>query len=111
MAESGEGDSRAEVVGVIGAGVMGSGIAQTLASAGYETICFDISADALAAARESVQSGHYGLARAVDLGKLSREDADASFARLEFTDDPIELKRLRSIVEHQDNPPHGESCS
>ncbi|MBW2294120.1 MAG: 3-hydroxyacyl-CoA dehydrogenase family protein [Deltaproteobacteria bacterium] len=73
--------------GVIGAGVMGSGIAQTLASAGYKTFCFDISADALGAARESVVSGHYGLERAVDLGKTSREDADATHARLEFTDD------------------------
>jgi 3-hydroxybutyryl-CoA dehydrogenase len=74
-------------MGVIGAGVMGSGIAQTLASAGYETICFDISKDALDAARESVLSGHYGLSRAVDLGKLSREAADAAGSRLTFSDD------------------------
>lgn len=80
-------DPASDGVGVIGAGVMGSGIAQTLASAGYETRCFDISTDALQGARESVISGHYGLSRAVDLGKISREDADASFARLDFTDD------------------------
>ena len=30
-------------VGVIGAGVMGHGIAQTTATAGYPTVCFDIS--------------------------------------------------------------------
>ena len=74
-------------VGVIGAGVMGSGIAQSLASAGYQTVCFDISTDAIEAARDSVLSGHYGLSRAVDLGKLSRDEADAAYARLEFTDD------------------------
>lgn len=87
MSKTGESDPTELVVGVIGAGVMGSGIAQTLASAGYETRCFDISADALSAARESVLKGHYGLLRAVDLGKLEREDADAAYARLEFTDD------------------------
>lgn len=29
---------------------------------------------------------------------------------LEFTENPVELKRLRSIVERQDTPSHGESC-
>ena len=35
-------------VGVIGAGVMGSGIAQTLAQAGYRVVCSDIAESALA---------------------------------------------------------------
>lgn len=74
-------------LGVIGAGVMGSGIAQTLASAGYTTRCFDIAADALTAGRESVATGHYGLRRSVELGKTSKEEAEAALGRLEFTDD------------------------
>jgi len=34
-------------VGVLGAGVMGSGIAQVTATAGYETVCYDVDAGAL----------------------------------------------------------------
>ena len=73
-------------VGVIGAGVMGSGIAQAIATAGMSTQCYDPSADALARARESVRTGRYGLERGVERGKLRREDADAALARLDFGD-------------------------
>ena len=72
-------------VGVIGAGVMGSGIAQTLASAGIRTICTDVDAQALERGRQNVVSGRYGLERAVARGKQSRADADAALARLSFT--------------------------
>lgn len=72
-------------VGVIGAGVMGSGIAQTLATGGIRSVCTDIDAEALERARESVVSGRYGLERAVSRGKLERAQADAALARLRFT--------------------------
>ena len=74
-------------VGVIGAGVMGSGIAQSLATGGIDTVCTDVSSDALARAREQVQSGRFGFERAVQREKISREDAEAAFARLSFTDE------------------------
>lgn len=74
-------------VGVIGAGVMGSGIAQTLAQAGHETVGFDVSQEAVDRAGEAVRSGRYGFERAVARGKLSREDADAALGRLSFTTD------------------------
>ncbi len=72
-------------IGVIGAGVMGSGIAQSLATGGIETVCTDISEEVLAKAKEAVQTGRYGFERAVERGKLAREDAEAAFARLTFT--------------------------
>lgn len=72
-------------VGVIGAGVMGSGIAQTLASGGIRTVCTDIDEGALARAREGVVGGRYGLERGVSRGKLTREEADAALERLSFT--------------------------
>ena len=53
-------------IGVIGAGVMGSGIAQTLAQSGFPTVCSDVAEDVLARAREGVVSGRYGLDRAVE---------------------------------------------
>jgi 3-hydroxyacyl-CoA dehydrogenase len=72
-------------IGVLGAGVMGSGIAQVCAIAGYETVCFDVSEDALGAARGHITTGRFGLDGAVQRGKLTREDADAALARVRFT--------------------------
>lgn len=72
-------------IGVIGAGVMGSAIAQVLATAGYETHCSDIEAQALDKARASVTTGRFGLEGAIERGKLDREGAEATLARLHFT--------------------------
>ena len=72
-------------VGVIGAGVMGSGIAQTAATAGFETICTDVAEEALDKARASVSAGRFGFERALERGKLSEEQAENARARLTFT--------------------------
>jgi 3-hydroxyacyl-CoA dehydrogenase len=72
-------------VGVLGAGVMGAGIAQVTATAGYETVCYDVDAGALERALEHVTTGRFGVERGVERGKLSRADADAAIARLTFT--------------------------
>jgi len=74
-------------IGVIGAGVMGSGIAQSCAQAGYETVGFDTSAEAVEKAGELVRTGRYGFERAVARGKIERADADAALERLSFTTD------------------------
>lgn len=65
---------------------MGSGIAQVAATAGYDTVCYDVSRDALAAARRHVTTGRFGLDGGVERGKLTRPEADAALARLTFTD-------------------------
>lgn len=46
-------------IGVLGAGVMGSGIAQVCATGGYETVCFDLDPDALTRAQEHVTRWHW----------------------------------------------------
>ena len=79
------GASDVQRIGVLGAGVMGSGIAQVTATAGYETVCYDVDAGALATGREHVTTGRYGLERGVERGKLTREQADAALERLTFT--------------------------
>lgn len=86
-------------VGVIGAGVMGSGIAQTLATGGCEAICFDVAEEALDKAREQVRSGRYGFERAVERGKLAESDAAAALARLEFTDDLERATAVDVVIE------------
>src|SRR5262245_446329 len=72
-------------IGVIGAGVMGGGIAQCTAAAGFATVCSDIAEAALDAARREAEAGRFGLAGAVARGKLSAADADAARARITWT--------------------------
>jgi 3-hydroxybutyryl-CoA dehydrogenase len=68
-----------KTVGVVGAGTMGSGIAQTFAQAGFDVRLVDVAQPMLDRARRSVESS---LARFVDKGKLSAADRDAALGRL-----------------------------
>ncbi len=74
-------------VGVIGAGVMGGGISQSLAVAGHTVVCMDIAASALETARKDAEEGRFGLAGAVARGKLSIEDAAAARSRITYVDE------------------------
>ena len=76
-----------ERIGVMGAGVMGSGIAQVLAISGHEVVCRDLTDEVLEQAREGVDTGRFGVRGAVERGKLTSEEADAALARLTFTTD------------------------
>jgi 3-hydroxybutyryl-CoA dehydrogenase len=86
-------------VSVLGAGVMGSGIAQVTAIAGYPTVCYDIDAAALEQGRAHVATGRFGVDRAVERGKLSRDDADAALARLTFTESFDEAAAVDVVIE------------
>jgi 3-hydroxybutyryl-CoA dehydrogenase len=86
-------------IGVLGAGVMGSGIAQVTATAGYETVCADVDAGALAKGREHVTTGRYGFDRGVERGKLTREEADAALSRLTFTESFDEAAHTDVVIE------------
>jgi len=86
-------------IGVLGAGVMGSGIAQVIATAGYPTVCYDIDPDALAKGREHVTTGRYGLERGVERNKLTREQADATLERLTFSASFDEAAMTDLVVE------------
>jgi 3-hydroxybutyryl-CoA dehydrogenase len=70
---------RAPVVGVVGAGAMGSGIAQVAARAGHRVILGDVNGGAVARACESIRNA---LARDVEKGRLTRSEADATLARI-----------------------------
>jgi 3-hydroxybutyryl-CoA dehydrogenase len=72
-------------IAVLGAGVMGHGMAQACATAGFDVVCYDTSAEALEQALASVTGGRYGFDRAVERGKLARAAADAALGRLSFT--------------------------
>jgi 3-hydroxybutyryl-CoA dehydrogenase len=68
-------------VGVLGAGTMGSGIAQVAATAGHKVVVADTRPEALDAARTSVAKA---LARDVEKGLLSADQAKMIAARLAF---------------------------
>ena len=55
-------------IAVIGAGVMGSGIAQVLAQAGNEVHCTDLENEVIDKAIAGVTDGRYGFERAVSRG-------------------------------------------
>jgi 3-hydroxybutyryl-CoA dehydrogenase len=86
-------------IGVVGAGVMGAGIAQVTATAGYEPVCYDIDAGALERGLEHVTTGRYGFERGVERGKLTREQADAARARLSFTTSFEEAANVDLVIE------------
>ena len=91
--------SAVKKVGVLGAGVMGSGIAQVTATAGYETVCYDVDPGALEKGREHVTTGRYGVERGVERGKVTREQADAALERLTFTSSFEEAAATDLVVE------------
>jgi len=76
-----------ERVAVMGAGVMGAGIAQVMAIAGHEVVGYDVSREVLAKAHDEVATGRFGVRGAVERGKLAVDEADAALARITFTDD------------------------
>ena len=69
---------------VVGAGLMGSGIAQVAAVAGHDVVLRDVTDQALARGRASVQKS---LTRFVSKGTLAQADADAALARITTTTD------------------------
>jgi 3-hydroxybutyryl-CoA dehydrogenase len=83
-------------VGVLGCGLMGSGIAQVAASAGYETTVRDISKELLDRGRSGIEKS---LAKFVEKGKLSAADRDATLGRLQFTTAVADLKQSDIVIE------------
>lgn len=74
-----------ERIAVMGAGVMGSGIAQVMAIAGHDVVCYDVADEALDKGRATVDTGRFGLKGAVERGKLTAGEAEAALQRITFT--------------------------
>lgn len=82
-------------VAVIGAGIMGRGIAHVAALGGYRTILEDILPAALRRAQSEIRSN---LDKAVELGKVAAPDAAAAMGRLEFAQSVEEAARQAELV-------------
>jgi 3-hydroxybutyryl-CoA dehydrogenase len=86
----------ARVIGVVGAGTMGSGIAQLAARSGARALLHDPLAEALE--RGAVRARD-GLAKEAAKGKLSGEEADAAAARIEPVDALDAMAECELVIE------------
>jgi len=83
-------------VGVCGAGLMGHGIAQVSATAGYDVVLREVDEGTLAKGIGRIEKQ---LARAVEKGKSSQEDADAVRGRIQGTTDYADLADCDLVIE------------
>ncbi len=83
-------------VGIVGAGLMGSGIAQVCAQAGMRVILMDIHDTALETARKNIA---WSVEKFVEKGKL-KEDADTILSRISLTTILDELSNVDIVIEN-----------
>ncbi len=83
-------------VGVVGCGLMGSGIAEIAAKSGFEVKVREVNDDFLEAGQKRIRKS---MDRAVDKEKLTAEDRDAAWARLSFTTKVADLADCDIVIE------------
>ncbi len=82
-------------IAVIGAGIMGRGIAHAAALGGYRTILEDILPTALRKAETEIRAN---LDKAVEIGKVTKHAADSAFERLEYASSVEQAAREADLV-------------
>jgi 3-hydroxybutyryl-CoA dehydrogenase len=85
-----------EKVGVLGCGLMGHGITQVAAQAGFQVVVREVDERTLAKGIGKIEKQ---LARAVDKGRATQDDADAARARIEGTTDYGALADSDLVIE------------
>ena len=90
-------------VGVLGAGLMGSGIAEVCAKAGFTVVVREVDEKALAAGKRRIENS---LSKAIERGKLNDAEESAITSRLTFSSSLEEISSsdliLEAIVENLD---------
>ncbi|MGA9207679.1 MAG: 3-hydroxyacyl-CoA dehydrogenase NAD-binding domain-containing protein [Terriglobales bacterium] len=84
-----------KTIAVIGAGIMGRGIAHAAALGGFRTILEDILPASLRRAESEIRGN---LDKGVELGKVSQQQADDAFSRIEFASSIDEAARAAELV-------------
>jgi 3-hydroxybutyryl-CoA dehydrogenase len=87
--------AQVKTIAVIGAGTMGRGIAHVAALGGYRTILEDLLPNALRRAETEIRTN---LDKAIELGKVSVDDAKGTMARLEYAGSVEEAAREADLV-------------
>lgn len=83
-------------VGVVGAGQMGSGIAEVAAKAGADVAVYEPTEELITLGRNRITAS---LERAASKGKLSEGDRDATLARLKFTTNLTDFADRQLVIE------------
>ncbi|MCK6648834.1 MAG: 3-hydroxyacyl-CoA dehydrogenase NAD-binding domain-containing protein [Bacteroidia bacterium] len=84
------------IIGVIGSGAMGAGIAQVAATAGHEVIVYDNNQAALDKAKSNLEST---LKKLVEKQKLTEQTASEIFARTKYASNLQDFKNCGLIIE------------
>jgi len=95
-ASPGESREAIQRVGVVGCGLMGSGIAEVCARAGLDVVVREVDAEAVTAGRARIVKS---LERARRKGKLSDAAADDALSRLRFATDFGDLADCQMVLE------------
>jgi 3-hydroxybutyryl-CoA dehydrogenase len=85
-----------KTVGVVGCGIMGSGITQVCAQAGYQVIVSEINDQVL---NKGIKSIDAVLSRSVDKGKISQQDKDAILGRIKGTTNMADFAACDLMIE------------
>jgi len=85
-----------ELIGVVGAGTMGNGIAQVAARAGYNVVLRDVSDEFLERGMTAIDRS---LQRDVDKERLTKEEKQSIIERIDTTTDLGELRKVSFVVE------------
>lgn len=88
-----------KLVGMVGGGVMGGGIAQSFIANGFKTVLRELNDELVEKTRDTMIDGRFGLRGSVERGKMSQEHFEAATARLSFTTDLNDLGDCDLIVE------------
>lgn len=86
-------------IGVMGGGLMGSGIVQNLILSGYKTICRDLTDEILENTRSILISSRFGMLSGIRGGKFTEEQMEQALTRLTLTTKVEDLKDCDIIIE------------
>ncbi|MDF2451326.1 MAG: 3-hydroxybutyryl-CoA dehydrogenase [Bacteroidota bacterium] len=84
------------IIGIVGSGAMGSGIAQVAATAGHKTIVYDTNNNTLEKAKSNLQSS---LNKLVEKQKINQEKAESILSLTSFTASISDFKSCDLVIE------------
>src|SRR5699024_7755146 len=87
---------KSTVIGVVGAGTMGTGIAQSASAFGHQVFIYDTSADQLGKAKYGLRKI---LQRQVEKERMTQNEVNALMDRIHFVEETIDFKACGLIIE------------